>query len=274
MQIPKGKQLGYLVILVVVVLFTFGALQTVVGDSMVTQWVFTVLVVALVTYILYMFFTPSSDLKTWAEQKGLVYTATRMRSIIDSRLAANPSKEFFGMRTLAREVKSPSYNLSIVSALSSMAQTDPSMISGPVVQGAIGGRTIWIYPVMGKVLRDSISSHVFSGWCFEFETHKIPIRVLTTRRFLDDYDTLDTESRSFEKLYDINVRREGTALQLLDPVMMELIEHSDISALEFSDSSVALYHTLLPAKQEKLNSYAHWGMKIAEQVDRNFPLNN
>ena len=85
-------------------------------------------------------------------------------------------------------------------------------------------------------------------------------------------DEFDTESISFENKYGLNTKREGTVLQLLDPNMIEIFRNNDIPGVEFGDQSLALYIPYCTIKMRDLEKYLLVVIKIAEQVDRNFPL--
>lgn len=96
--------------------------------------------------------------------------------------------------------------------------------------------------------------------------------MIVKKKFLGGKDKIDTESITFEKFYQVDVYEGKGTLQLLEPNMMQLIIDSDIAAFEFSDSSVALYYTLYNPDQERLDKMLEYGLKIAEQVNRNFPM--
>ncbi|XOU94633.1 MAG: hypothetical protein ACNFW9_01055 [Candidatus Kerfeldbacteria bacterium] len=200
------------------------------------------------------------NLEKWAKDKGLDFFAINARKQIKNRLKMNPNKNFFA----ANEIRQ-------IFNRSNAVMIPEKYIDGPYIEGYIRKRMIYIYPIKGAMFLSHFGSN-FIGVCLEIGTSKIPVNALVTRKYLYDFDKLDTESRYFEKLYDCNIQREGKILQLLDPVMIELIEYSSISAIEFSDSSIVLYSIIFPPKIEKINYLTYWGIKIADQVDRNFPM--
>ncbi len=121
---------------------------------------------------------------------------------------------------------------------------------------------------------DGRKVQVFStncGWCVEVQTNQVPVFVRVMHKFFGADDTMDVESGSFENRYDLNVKREGAVLQLLDPVMIESLDKSHISGIEFGDSSVVLYLTVINNIGD-FDWMVEWGLKIAHQVDHNFPL--
>ncbi len=241
-------------------------------QSKVAGGLFTTVIVVAAMYGIYIYAAKATDLKIWAHQNELNYAQQGMRAMIDVRLASSPGKHFFNARSLIKSAANPAIPLTVGGILSPLTDLNPAKITGPVAYGTIENRPVWIWPLVVQLFGVSVSKRPFLGWCFELSTHTIPVRVLVTRKFIGSRDTLDTESTSFEKLYEISGQRDHSILQLLDPVMMELILHSQISALEFSDRSVVLYHTIPPPRKETLDTYLYWGIKIAEQVDRNFPI--
>ena len=174
----------------------------------------------------------------------------------------------------------------------------PNFDEAPAIEGKINKRKIWIFGFIGvypfnKILhtggykfwdfslRNPIfpdnrkikdNRQKFTGWCMEISTHKVPISLIVRRNYLGGRDEIDTESHNFEKIYHVDVYNGHGTLQLLDPMMIQLIMDSGISAFEFSDSSVALYYTLYKPSRDQLDKMLGVGLKVAEQVDRNFPL--
>ncbi|MFA6098676.1 MAG: hypothetical protein WCV50_02785 [Patescibacteria group bacterium] len=215
-------------------------------------------------------------LSHWAENYGLrLSMAGNVFKSVD-RLAANRGKDYYKAR-----------------------QVMDSRDDGPFLEGKYKNRKVWIYEIVGEAVPGSgvgtsrtyvnqkenyllgipFSSQkthdlkrVFYGWCFEFSTHTIPFHLLVSRRFLEGEDKMDTESGQFERDYDINKDAGIQGLQLLDPVMMELIYNSKIASVEFSDSSVVLCYTQPQMDYEVMDNIMEYGVKMAEQVDRNFPL--
>ncbi len=125
-------------------------------------------------------------------------------------------------------------------------------------KGTQDGRQVTIFPSV-------------AGWCFDIQTNPMPVFVRVMDRFFGAPDRMDVESNSFEKRYDLNVKREGAVLQLLDPGMIDILNNAHIAGVEFGDSSVVLYLTLLN-KLSDFDLMVDWGLKIAHQVDHNFPL--
>lgn len=216
--------------------------------------------------------TTLNVLKHWADGHGLKFQAAGNQLKHIDRLTANKGKHFFNAEKV-------------------MNWQDDSIF----IEGVIKDRKIWIYEIVGKpsfgsgmgtvrsVLlpddaalnagesRKSKIEKIFYGWCIEVGTHSVPQKVLVTRKFIAGQDTHDTESHSFEDEYNVS-SEEKNILQLLDPVMMDLIHRSKVAAVEISDASVVLYYTLPRIDYEILDSLLEYGIKIAIQVDRNFPL--
>ncbi len=224
-------------------------------------------------------FKPASDdIPTfWAKQNGLRVFKGINTMRYDDRFAANPSKTFFGAQD-AMEINEEIF----------------------FAEGIIGKRHAWLYRITGRPPKGSglgtfrnrnvtpereqlvdvftddrtttVTERVFYGWCIEIETKHIPQTVTVTKKFVKDNDVLETESASFEKLYDISNTNDSQVLQLLDPVLIELIQQSQCSAIEISDASVLLYFTLSEISLDALDAMLQNGVKIADQVDQNFPL--
>lgn len=213
----------------------------------------------------------------WGRSRGLrVHEGYTMWHITD-RFRANPGKTFFEAEKF-------------------MMESDMRTM----LEGQSAGRTLWVYPIVGKVFygsmmgfsrsyvidvhrqTDHLSGHViernqhgnvrvFRGWCMEISTKRIPQNITLTKKFFRAPDMLDTESRDFEKTYDVHGMQDSMVLQLLDPAMMSLILDSGAAAVEISDASLVLYHTAEEPDLEMLEKYYTCGIKIAEQIDRNFP---
>lgn len=213
----------------------------------------------------------------WSRRTGLrVFKGINQFRYTD-RFSANPSKTYF-------------------SAPRIMLPNEETFFA----EGKVGGRNLWLYRITGLPFLGSgvgtyrnreisssdltvtgsplnkqpavTSERVFYGWCLEIETKKIPQSIMLTRRFIGAKDMLDTESNKFEEKYEISNVKESWVLQLLDPVLMELAHKSNSSAIEISDSSVVLYYTLSEIDFDTLDIMLKDGIKIAEQIDRNFPL--
>ncbi len=210
------------------------------------------------------------DLRSWSAKNQMIYKPTGQYHAIWERMNANKGKSFLQAREIL--YKDPPPLTSVWGRLNS--QDEKKFFNdGPMSYGEIRGRQVWVYRMSGMMhVTAKPIQGFFHGWCMEIQTNATPVSVSAIRRFLGHHDTLDTESISFEKMYDLNVPRVGSVLQLLDPVMMELIIQSGISAIEFSDSSIVLIHTIFPPQHEDLDRFLEFGMKIAGQVERNFPL--
>ncbi len=96
--------------------------------------------------------------------------------------------------------------------------------------------------------------------------------MIMRRSFLGGKDKVNVESINFEKLYHIDVYEGRRTLRLLDPMMIQIIMDSGVAAFEFSDKSAVLYYTLHKPNRDQLDNMLKVGLKVAEQVDRNFPL--
>lgn len=234
------------------------------------SWFFVILTIFMVLLILLPKIfnkkgTSSSVIKHWAHSHGLKFQETGNPFKQIDRFSANKGKYFF--------------NANVIMNLNDF---------GHFVEGWIGDRQVWVYEIVGKpfpgsgvgttrsksLYPDASTAKVertFYGWCVEVETHRIPQKILITKKFIAGQDTHDTESRSFEKDYDVS-SEEKNVLQLLDPVMMDLIHRSKVAAVEISDASVVLYYTMPKISYETLDSLLDYGLQIAQQVDRNFPL--
>jgi hypothetical protein len=206
----------------------------------------------------------------WILDHGLKSNQNPDRAISE-RIAANPQKSFFQ----AREV-------------------EQKPLHKRIFEGMAENRKIWIYSLIGKPpaggylssfeISNSISSHFklsgfvrqrefrISMWCLEFETTIIPISTFVYRRFVQNIDRINTESNDFERLYHVETYSGHQTLQLLDPAMMQILIDNKLTAIEFSDSSIVLYYTMSAPKKEALDNLYDVGLKIAHQVEHNFPL--
>lgn len=227
----------------------------------------------------------SLNVKQWAQKHSFKYYNIGNQLRQAARMEANHDKDFFR-------------------ADETMGMED----DGPYVEGTIQDRNIWLYVSVGSprpgssntITREreveipntsnrSVFGYLANGgssgthtvnqlqqvlyaWCLEISTHKIPHHLRVTRHDLRENDELDTESRAFEDRYDINNFDDSLALQLLDPHMIQLIEESRADAIEFSDSSVVIYEFKEHTTLEVLDALLAVGLKIAKQVDQNYPL--
>lgn len=215
-------------------------------------------------------------LRHWAQSYGFTFSKefNELKNI--DRVSASPGKKFFDAEIMMQ-----------------------SHDDGPFVQGEYHNRKVWVYPIVGKAPTASLStgSRVFSSWsegltsllneknqsreelylifqpwCLEVSHKRIPHRVIIKSKKMHGEDWLDTESRSFEDDYDISGIRESEVLQLLDPVMIDLIYKSKADAIEISDGSTVLFHAAHKLTYESLDQMLEFGIQIAQQVERNFPL--
>ncbi|MFA6098674.1 MAG: hypothetical protein WCV50_02775 [Patescibacteria group bacterium] len=260
----------------VIVVFLFTLIGIAISNSHkdlldIVQGIFIFIVVALVLYFLWINNTHSwkEMLKKWSAFNNLIFVE-KAGVKQSERIKNNPDKAYFG----ARKIKSSNYN-------------------DPFVEGTIGGRKIWLYsftgfPPSGSYLQTASNSayavfgrlagfggqqqEYIKGWCMELETHKLPLSLAVNRTYVSNKDEIHTESGQFEKLYHVDIIQGQGTLQLLDPVMIELITNSGVSAFHFSDSSAVLFYTMPAPSLEVLNNMLSNGLKIAEQVDHNFPL--
>lgn len=213
----------------------------------------------------------------WARRMGLDDTRHDNSGKYSERFAASPGKMFFSARRVMRLEEERFF-----------------------AEGVRNDRKVWLYRITGAPFSGSgvgtvrnlpaqssftvsgispvsddaavDSERVFYGWCLEVQTKHIPQRVMVTRKFIAGTDSYVTESRDFEKQYEISQMNDSMMLQLLDPAMMDHIMQSKCAAIEISDASVALYYTLPKISAETIDNMFDHAMKIAVQVDRNFPL--
>lgn len=218
-----------------------------------------------------------TSLEHWAEMHSFtVHQGYTMWNIAD-RFRANPGKSFF-------------------QAEKYMMERDMDV----VVDGQIESRRVWVYPIVAKTFPGSAMGfsreyvtgvrreynrfvghgaeyntrgnvRVFSGWCVEISSKHIPQNIILTKKYFVAPDIIDTESRDFEKIYDVHGTQDSMVLQLLDPVLMQQAIDSTAAAIEISDASVVLYYTQEHIPYDVLEAYLQHGLVIAEQVDRNFP---
>jgi len=191
----------------------------------------------------------------WAMQKNFVYSEENQEAII-KRFDASPNKFFCNGR------------LYIKSAFSTF--------KGPYVEGVVNDRNMWLYRLNGTVIPNAAETG-FKGFCIEFETNPIPVTLKVDYKkiypgIVLSKDDVNTESGAFEKRYLVSVERGRGTLQLLEPQMIYLINESNFNIMEFSDSSVAVYFPTSKITLEVLDKVVEKAQKIAEQVDRNFPL--
>lgn len=204
-------------------------------------------------------------LESWADYYRFAYYPGGGRSILAKRLVENPNKKFFEARTV-----------------------DFSAIYLPGIEGVVANRQIWVYPIIGVYPfmqvgqesrvdmsgRQSQDSRMkFYGWCLEIATKQLPIEGRVTKKVIGGDDRMHIESGEFEKKYEIDVYAGAKVYQFLDPGMISLIMESNIMAVEFSGTSIVLYYTLHKASQDILDNLLEFGEKMANQIDRNFPLN-
>lgn len=239
------------------------------------QLLFVTIFAGVVVFILYRLRKNFIWLQHWSEHYKLKYKKGFSRGTRFERFNENKNKSFFKSRTV-------------------QANYD----TAPSVEGTYKGRQLWLFGLVGiypfnkmigpsnyKFWDFSISQSLlatqkkindrrqkFTGWCMEFKTKKMPISLIVRRNYMGGNDEVDTESVDFEKLYQVDIYEGKGTLQLLDPNMIQLINDSGIVAFEFSDSSVALYYTLYKPTRDQLDNMLETGLKIAEQVDRNFPM--
>lgn len=225
------------------------------------------LIALLLFYLIYYSLKPHYQwLESWASRHGFSVLKNSGQSIMEERLSANKLKTYFLARTVRHNIFSKS----------------------PAVTGKVGNRQVWVYPIWGMLLRGagftanyfqtSITGEprseqpLFYGLCIEISCHNLPLSLLVAKRNFGTYIDIRTESRQFEKKYRVMANYGEHALQLLDPVMIDLINKSDIPALEFSDYSVVLYYPQLKGDVKLFDNFLDYGLKIAAQAERNFPL--
>lgn len=199
-----------------------------------------------------------SAAERWGHGHQFSVTHVQARRLIESRFHANPGKALYNARGFLSEVSE--YKV------------------GPFISGTLRGRLFWVYPFYGRydiplgLIDTRGKSKFFRGWFVEVATYRIPISLRVSKHHLAEADDIDTESRIFEKQYHVDVIDGHGTLQLLEPVMIEHITNSRISSFEFSDQSVVLLYLLANPPVQILDQMLEHGIKIAEQVDRNFPM--
>ena len=222
------------------------------------QIIFAIVLVSITIFVFLKLQKNFTRLEHWAQHHNLNYKKGYSRTLRAERFSKNKGKTFFQ----SRSIKS-------------------NFDTAPSVEGIFNGRQFWLYGIVGiypfnKVSEPSKNNNDrrqnFFGWGMEFKTQNIPVSMIVRRSYLGGQDEVDIESVNFEKLYHIDVYEGRGTLQLLDPMMIQFIMDSEIAAFEFSDSSVVLYHTLHKPKRDQLDNMLKVGLKVAEQVDRNFPL--
>lgn len=215
------------------------------------------------------------NVQSWAEMHAMRFRKSGNWNDQAARMEASPEKTFFR----ADQV---------------MDFED----DGPMASGTIKNRKVWLYSIVGRsrpgskivsyrsrnlppthdildVLMNQQSDdveHIMYMWCLEIHTNPIPLAVAVSRKDINEEDIINTESVAFEQRYNIHNTQDSMILQLLDPAMMHCIMESRVDAIEFSDSSIVLYELNKHISLEVLNAMLEAGLKIAEQVDRNYPL--
>ncbi len=216
------------------------------------------------------------NIEGWATKHGFRYRAAGNWNEQAARMEASPQKTFFR----ADQV---------------MDLED----DGPMASGTTHGRSVWLFNLVGRPRRGSKKASsrlrrpdknatllenvlysqsenqmekVMYMWSLEISTHPIPLAVSVSRRDMNEDDIINTESVHFEQRYNIHNTQDSLILQLIDPAMMHLIIESRVDAIEFSDSSIVLYELNKHISLDVLNAMLEAGLKIAEQVDRNYPL--
>ncbi len=239
------------------------------------QLLFVVIFAGAVVIILYNIRRNFIKLKHWAMHHNFNYHPGFSRSLRLERFAENKNKSFFKSRSV-----------------------QGNFDTAPAIEGIFNGRQFWFFglvgvypfnkmigptdykfgdfsmaqPLLASQKKINDRRQKFTGWCMEFKTYRIPISMIVRRNYLGGKDELNTESVNFEKLYHVDIYEGHGTLQLLDPMMIQLITDSGVAAFEFSDNSVVLYFTLYNPNQDQLDKMLEVGLKIAEQVDRNFPM--
>ncbi|XOU94632.1 MAG: hypothetical protein ACNFW9_01050 [Candidatus Kerfeldbacteria bacterium] len=229
---------------------------------------FILLLFAIMIFSFSSFYSWKTTVKKWVSDNNFNLIEEGKKLQLE-RINSNPNKSYFNTRNIKFNINNKYF-----------------------VFGNVKGRKIWFYPFIGyppqgsylqtsknpfHMITDTIlpvdnSVGHIQGWCMEIETIKLPLTMDVYRTYVRPKDEIDTESNSFERLYHIDVKNGQGTLQLLDPVMIEIITSSKIVAYEFSDRSVALFYTMHSISRDKIDQMLNVGIKVAEQVDRNFPL--
>lgn len=193
-------------------------------------------------------------LQHWAEQHHFQYLENGAEIKIIDRLQSNPGKDFFKARKFFER---------------------GTKMSGPYVYTQVGGRNVWLYRIKGLTFEEESRAvrdvHLTDLWCLEVSTHAIPLKVSVAHKVLPKPDVIDVEYIAYEGLYHTDAPFHGITLQLLDPRMIEILTDSEALAVDFSDTSIVVYTRVWPIDIHHFDLLLEQGLKIAEQVDRNFP---
>ncbi len=213
-----------------------------------------------------------SVVQQWARPYGLqVWAEGNFKRIIE-RMEASPEKHFFRADValdetddsffVAGEVRQKKVWVYAAKAISQREMNELRQTPGKF--------TLGLFKPGSSLAQQPMHTEMFV-WCMEIQTAPIQHQVTVTRKKVQEGDVLTTESRDFEKTFDISGTQESDVLQLLDPAMMDLLLQSPADALEFSDQSVILYRFNRDISAELLEQTLQSGLAIAQQVDRNYP---
>lgn len=229
---------------------------------------FIVLLFVIMIFVFSSFYSWKTTIKKWVEDNNFNLIEDGKKLQLE-RIKNNPNKSYFNTRNIKFNIDNKYF-----------------------IFGDVKGIKIWFYPFIGYPPQGSYlqtSKNPFhmitdillpvgnsvghiQGWCMEIETIPLPLSMDVYRTYVRKKDEVDTESNKFESLYHVDVNNGRGTLQLLDPVMIEIITESNIAAFEFSERSVALFYTINTISREKIDNMLKVGLKVAKQVDRNFPL--
>jgi len=249
-----------------VVMLVFGVSTVLVGILSNSPWRLVYIIVAMITvFIIFIVmgvkhkFNPAFPLGflRWAEKNNLSYDKKNLDRQLIFRIEANQGKKI--LKSLANRIKNNTFKF-----------------KGPFIYGTIQGRKVWLYRAEGN-LSVNVQGYQVERIYMEIETHKIPERLMVYKHLTEFWkiDELDVESKDFNFKYGLDIEKGCESLQLLDPNMIEILTKFKLTAIEFSDSSVLLCEIIELGRIDaeiKLDIFLHWGLEIAEQVDRNFPM--
>lgn len=213
--------------------------------------------------------------KLWADPLGLQVRAEGNATRIMERMEASPNKDFF-RADVALDTGDDSFfasgkmqdHMIWTYALRTISKKEIERARRLVQPG---GHFIWGLLDNSGPHNQPIPPAEIPVWCMEVQTVSMQHRVTVTRRKIQEGDVLNTESRDFEKTFDISETQESGVLQLLDPAMMDCLMQSPADAIEFSDQSVVLYRFSRKVTPDMLEQMCQSGLQIAQQVDRNYP---
>jgi hypothetical protein len=209
-------------------------------------------VMGYITYISILRYS-TSEVETWSRKLGLNVQrwGNSSKHALREHIRSQTNKNFFGI-----------------------AKKNIFFEIGPFISGQIEGRSIWVY-ILGNNHGEFLNYRRYTKFvCIEISCTSMPIHVEVARKYMGTKDSLDIESHNIERFFHINAPEGSASLQLLDPVMLQLMFDSNAVAIEFGGSSFVMFFNTYPIKSEFLDKGLEFGKRIAQQVDRNYPKAN